>query len=385
MRDLGLDASELGLLTSAYFLAFALLQLPVGLLLDRFGPRRVDAALLGVAACGAALFAAGESVPALVAGRALIGAGVSACLMSSIKAFTLWFPLGRLATLIGWLMAAGGLGAMAASAPLELALRVTDWRGVFTALALLTAAAGLAVAVIVPERVETRARESLRELAGGFARIYGDPGFWPLALVSFTVPATSLALQGLWVAPWLRDVAGLGRDAVASTLFAMAAGTTIGFAAQGPVSGALATRGVSLVHVLQACAATCVLLLVLFASGVTFAAPAGWVLFAVLSPAASLAYAIQTHRYEPALAGRVNTAVNLLVFLGAFAAQWGVGAIVDLWPDAAGRHPAAAYGAAFGALAGAESLALAWLFVSGRDVRGAATQHGVRGADEREA
>ena len=385
VRDLRLDAGALGLLTSAYFLSFALLQLPVGLLLDRFGPRRVNASLLCVAACGAALFAAGEGLPALVAGRALIGAGVSACLMSSIKAFTQWFPLARLATLNGWLMAAGGLGAMAASAPLEWVLGFTDWRGAFAALAALTGLAALGVAIIVPERSEARARDSLRALAGGFLHIYRDAGFWPLAFVSLTVPATSLAVQGLWVAPWLRDVAGLGRDAVASTLFAMAASTTVGFASQGAVSDWLARRGVSLLAMLQASACGCVLLLAAFALGWTFAAPLGWVLFALLAPSASLAYAIQTRRYDPALAGRVNTAVNLLVFLGAFAAQWGVGAIVDQWPDAAGRHPAVAYGAAFGALAGTESLALAWLFVSGRDVRGAATQHGVRRADEREA
>src|SRR5262245_61726945 len=168
VRDLGLDAGALGLLTSAYFLAFALLQLPVGLLLDRFGPRRVNASLLCVAACGAALFAAGDGLPALLAGRALIGAGVSACLVSRIQAFTQWFPLARLATLNGWLMAAGGLGAMAASAPLEWALRFTDWRGAFTALAALTGLAALAVALIVPERGEARARESFRALAGGF-------------------------------------------------------------------------------------------------------------------------------------------------------------------------------------------------------------------------
>jgi sugar phosphate permease len=376
VRDLGLDAGALGLLTSAYFLAFALLQLPVGLLLDRFGPRRVNASLLCVAACGAALFAAGDGLPALVAGRALIGVGVSACLMSSIKAFTLWFPLPRLAALNGWLMAAGGVGAMAASAPLQAALRVTDWRGVFAALAVLTAAAALAVVKVVPERAETRARESLRTLAGGFGHIYADPGFWRLAFVSLTVPATSLAVQGLWVAPWLHDVAGLGRDAVAGTLFAMAVGTTLGYAAQGTVSEALARRGVSLLHMLQASACACVLLLVVFASGVTFAARAGWVLFAVLSPSASLAYAIQTRRYDAALAGRVNTAVNLLVFLGAFAAQWGVGAIVDLWPADSGSHPPAAYGAAFGALAGAEALALAVLFLSGAEVP-RATQVGV--------
>jgi MFS family permease len=383
VRDLHLDAGALGLLTSTYFLSFALLQLPVGVLLDRFGPRRVNASLLCVAAAGAALFAAGEGLPALVAGRALIGAGVSACLMSSIKAFTQWFPLARLPTLNGWLMAAGGVGAMAASAPLEAALHWTDWRGVFAALAALSLAAALAVAAVVPERAEARARASLRELSGGFAHIYRDPGFWPVALVSLTVPATSLAVQGLWVAPWLRDVAGLGRDAVASTLFAMAVGTTAGYAAQGAVSNALARRGVSLEQMLQWSASGCVLLLVAFACGVTFAAPLGWVLFASLSPSASLAYAIQTRRYDAALAGRVNTAVNLLVFVGAFAAQWGVGAIVDLWPSDAGRHPAAAYGAAFGALAAAETLALALLALSGGRAR-AAAQDQAGGAAEHE-
>lgn len=385
VRDLRLDAGALGLLTSAYFLSFALLQLPVGLLLDRFGPRRVNASLLCVAACGAALFAVGDGLPALVAGRALIGAGVSACLMASIKAFTMWFPLSRLASLNGWLMAAGGLGAMAASAPLEWVLGITDWRGAFAGLAASTGLAALAVALVVPERGEARAPESLRALAGGFLHIYRDPGFWPLALVSLTVPATSLAVQGLWVAPWLRDVAGLGRDAVASTLFAMAVATTIGFAAQGPVSEALARRGVATLAVLQWAACGAVLLLVSFALGWTHAAPLRWALFALLAPAASLAYAIQTRRYDPALAGRVNTAVNLLVFLGAFAAQWGVGAIVDLWPagDAPGRHPVAAYVAAFGALAAAESVALALLFASGGELRGA-TQRGVRAADEDE-
>ena len=366
--EFGLSAGGLGLLSSMYFLSFAVCQLPVGVAMDRFGPRRVNAALLLVAAAGGAWFAHADSASSAMAARALIGVGVSACLMSSIKAFTLWFPLPRLAALNGWLMAAGGVGAMAASAPLEAALRVTDWRGVFAALAVLTVAAALAVAMFVPERVETHTRASLRELAGGFRHIYGDAGFWPLALVSLTVPATSLAVQGLWVAPWLRDVAGLGRDAVAGTLFAMAVGTTLGYAAQGSASEALARRGVSLLHILQASACVCVLLLVAFALGVTFAAPAAWVLFAVLAPSASLAYAIQTRRYDPALAGRVNTAVNLLVFLGAFAAQWGVGAIVDLWPPEGGSHPAAAYGAAFGALAAAETLALAWLFLSGAEV-----------------
>lgn len=363
VRDLGIDASRLGLLTGAYFLAFAAAQLPLGMALDRFGPRRVNGVLLGVAAAGAALFSVGESLGTLIAGRALIGLGVSACLMSSIKAFTLWFPLSRLATLNGWLMASGGLGAIAASAPLEALLRLTDWRGVFAGAAALACAAGLLILFAVPERAEGRSRASLRELARGFVAIYGDPGFWRVATVSMAVPASSLAVQGLWVAPWLRDVAGFERDAVALTLFAMAIGTTLGFASQGSVADWLARRGIDPIQLFKWGSAASALLLAGFGLGITFAAPVLWCLFALIAPSASLGYAILTRRYEPALAGRVNTAVNLLVFLGAFAAQWGVGIVVDRWPPVAGAHPPIAYGAGFGMLVLAESIALAPLFL----------------------
>jgi predicted MFS family arabinose efflux permease len=363
VRDLGIDASRLGLLTGAYFLAFALAQLPLGVLLDRFGPRRVNACLLGVAAAGAALFATGESLSALIAGRALIGLGVSACLMASIKAFTLWFPLSRLATLNGWLMASGGLGAIAASAPLQWLLGFTDWRGVFAGVAALALVAALLILACVPDRSDARATASVRELARGFGAIYRDPGFWRIAAVSTTVPAASLSLQGLWVAPWLRDVAGFERGEVAWTLFGMAICITLGFASQGTVADRLARRGVDAIVPFKWGSAASALLLFWFALGNTAGAAFAWCLLALLSPAASLGYAILTRRYQPELAGRVNTAVNLLVFLGAFAAQWGVGLVVDLWPAADGAHPPAAYGTAFGVLVLAETFALAPLFV----------------------
>jgi predicted MFS family arabinose efflux permease len=328
----------------------------------------VNASLLVVAACGAALFGAGDGVPALVAGRALIGLGVSACLMASIKAFTLWFPLARLATLNGWLMAAGGLGALAASAPLDALLHWTSWRTVFAGLAGLTLCAAAGIVLAVPERAQAGPREDLRTLLAGFATIFGDPGFWRIGAVSLTVPATTLAVNGLWVAPWLRDVAGYTREQVASTLLGIAAGITLGFASQGAVADALARRGIAPVRVLLFGSLASALLLAAFAAGFTAGAPFAWFLFALLAPAASLAYAIQTRRYEASLAGRVNTAVNLLVFLGAFAAQWGIGAIVDLWPVLEdGRHPAAAYGAGFGLLAALECAALAQLYFAERE------------------
>jgi MFS family permease len=108
VRDLSLNPSSLGLLTSAYFLAFAAMQLPVGILLDRYGPRRVEPVLLAVAAAGAGLFALAESLTGLALARAVIGAGVAACLMAPLKAIAAWYPADRQASYAGWIMVAGG-------------------------------------------------------------------------------------------------------------------------------------------------------------------------------------------------------------------------------------------------------------------------------------
>ncbi|NIO43073.1 MAG: MFS transporter, partial [Burkholderiales bacterium] len=136
--EFGLSASALGLLTSAYFLGFASLQIPVGLMLDRIGPRRTNAFLLLLAGSGAVVFSMSNGLAGLLLGRTLIGFGVAACLMSSIKAFTVWFPLERLPAMTGRMMFVGGLGAISATAPVEAALHVTDWRGLFLMLGLAT-------------------------------------------------------------------------------------------------------------------------------------------------------------------------------------------------------------------------------------------------------
>ena len=150
-QALGVEPAALGLLTSAYFIAFAAFQIPLGVLLDRYGPRRVESALLIVAAAGALVFARGDSTFALALGRSLIGLGVSSCLMAAIKANTLWWPAGRLPLANGFILACGGLGAIAATAPVEAALAFTDWRDVFVLLALATLAMAALVFVAVPD------------------------------------------------------------------------------------------------------------------------------------------------------------------------------------------------------------------------------------------
>ena len=364
-----LSAAQLGLLTSVYFLAFAAFQIPVGILLDRFGPRRTNASLLLAAASGALIFALSQGVPALLAGRALIGLGVSACLMSSIKAFTLWYPLQRLPAMTGWALFCGGLGAMAATAPVEAALQLTDWRGVFVTMSVLTFAASAAIFWVVPERASAGGNESLREQFQGVAQVFGSTVFWRVAAASPIFQATNMALQGLWAGPWLADVGGLDRTGVAVVLLALAAATTAGFLFWGVAASGLARRGVTPLALFKVGTSVFLGVQLLLAFGMTTGAPALWVAFGLFGTSGSLTFSTLSQAFPVSMTGRANTALNLLVFLAAFVCQWAFGAIVNLWPALPGRYHPDGYSAAFATLLVLQLLAFAWLLIGAREPR----------------
>ena len=368
VREIGLDASDLGLLTSTYFLTFAAFQLPLGVLLDRYGPRRVEAVLLLFAAAGAWVFANSTTLLGLTFGRALIGFGVSACLMAAFKAFVLWFPSARLPQVNGFQMAAGGLGALSATGPVEFALGFTDWRGVFTVLALLTLGVALLIYIVVPERAPPRHQVTLRDQVRGIGQVFTSPLFWRIAPWTVMSQASFLSIQGLWSGPWLRDVGGFERPAVATLLAAVAVAMIAGFVAL----GTLAQRSgrplrVAEVGVVTFIGVQCVLLL-----GWAELAWPLWLLFGFFGTVGILPYAVLSQRFPPELAGRVNTGLNLLVFVCAFAGQWAMGAVIDLWPVVDGRYALAGYRAAFGMMLALQVLAMLWYVVGGRDRTAAA-------------
>ena len=295
--DFALSAAQLGLLTSAYLLAFAAFQLPLGLLLDRFGPRRTDAALLLIAALGALVFALAHQLPSLILGRALIGLGVSGCLMSGIKANVVWFPPSRLAAMNGWMFFAGGVGLMLATLPVEIAVRLTHWQNVFGILALLTVAASALIFVAVPERAGEAVREPMRAQLSGLWRVFRDHRFWQISLSATTMQSTHMAVQGLWAGPWLRDVAGLGRDAVAWHLLLMACATTTGFLFWGNFATWLSRRGISAFSLFIWGTGAFLLFQLLVTVGNGETALVSWVGYGFFGTAGSLCYAILPHRF----------------------------------------------------------------------------------------
>jgi sugar phosphate permease len=359
--EFALTPADLGFLTSMYLAAFAAFQLPLGVLLDRYGPRRVVAALLCFAAAGALLFAAARDLTLLSLGRALIGLGVSAGLMGAIKAFSLWFPLSRLATMNGLYLAVGGLGGLSATAPAEALIDALGWRGMFTALAGASAAAALAVFFVVPERPLPGGAQSLREQFTGFARIYSSVTFWRIVLPMVVGQATYLALQGLWLGPWLYDVAGLERAQVAHYLLVTIAGYIAGSLFFGVAADRLAQYGVSRLQVYKVGLFIALAPFALIAAGVHQALGVLLPLYAFAGISSSLAYPLLTPLFPLDMTGRVSTACNLLMFALSFVVQWGIGLALKLYPVTDGRYAAAGYTAAFTTLALLQLAALAWL------------------------
>ncbi|NKB59955.1 MAG: MFS transporter [Alphaproteobacteria bacterium] len=362
--EVGLSAGDLGMITSAYFLAFAAAQVPLGLLLDRFGPRRVQATFLLFAALGAVLFAIGHSKEILAIARGLIGLGVAGGLMASFKAITLWFPERRWPLVNGCFMGMGGLGAVAATAPLEAALGYTDWRGVFLGLAAITVGVSAIIFLTVPEKEERPKRSSLYAQLEGLRHIYADRLFWRYAPLTITALAANMAIQSLWAGLWLKDIAGLERVDVANYLFVLTAAMTVGFVSNGVVADFLERWNVGLGKIVG----WGMVVFLGSQAAITFELdPTGvwpWILFGLTMNIVVLAYPLLSRHFPLEYAGRVNTGLNVLAFSGVYIAQYGIGAIIDLWPPAAdGSYLPEAYRAAFGTFLALQAVAFLWFLV----------------------
>lgn len=364
-RELGLPDNALGLLTSTYFLAFGAAQLPLGMLLDRYGPRRVESTLLLLAGAGVALFALSDTLGGLALGRALIGLGVSACLMASLKAFTLWFPPERQASLTGWVMASGGLGALAAAKPLEIAIGFTSWRIIALGLAVATLLVAALIWQRVPDSTGEGRPDGWQTQLAGVRQVFSSRHFWRYAPMGFWMTGGFMAVQGLWASRWMNVQEGMNAAAIAGRLTWISAAMLGGFLFMGFFATRLVHRGIRLDQVYRG---AMTLALAAFALISLQPGQAGGLLWPVLGACFSLsniAYTLVAQSFPTKLSGRANTALNLLVFTGAFGLQWGIGGLVDAL-QAAGWASDAAYRSAFLVLLGGQAMALAWLLLSAR-------------------
>jgi MFS family permease len=346
--SLALSSGQLGLLTSAFFFSFALVQLPVGIALDRYGPRKVQLVLMLVAACGALMFAKGQQFGELVAARAVIGFGLGGCFMSAVKAISTWIAPSRLPSVHGYLIAVGGLGAASATLPVRLALHYTDWRGLFTMLAALTACVGLLIWLVTPRSNGTGCARA--PTVQSILDVYRNAAFRKTVSLILVPHTIFFGIQGLWIGRWLSDVAHFSDGAVAYLLYLSMAAVIFGAIAVGMLTEWAGRRGIQPLDV----AGIGVAGFVLVQAAIVFNYAPSYqllsVLYTLVGTITGIEYAIVAQSMPRELTGRAATCLNLLIFIGAFLVQAGFGQLIGCWTPAANHYPARAYQVAFGVL-----------------------------------
>jgi MFS family permease len=340
-RDVGLGPADLGLMTALFFAAYAAAQLPVGLALDRWGPRGVAVSLMSLGVAGALLFAVGTTLPALAVGRVLLGVGTGSVLLAGLKAFALWWQPHRFATISGAYFASGSLGALLASSPLAWANTAFGWRSTFVAAALVVAGVTALIWWRTPA-VPARRRPDPRAVrtASGAERA-AEPGVEaPLAGGSYLALAAVmllgaahtgpvLAFQTLWGGPYLYDGFGVDAATAGRFLLTLSLGVSLGYASSGALADRLGLRRVTLATALAFAAVQWGLAAVV--PGVT---PLAWVLplYALLGFTGGfcvLALSNARALLGVARSGRATGFVNGGSIGGVFALQWAIGLVVE--------------------------------------------------------
>src|SRR5262249_739334 len=287
--------------------------------------------------------------------------GVALALMAGFKAIVLWFPPERIVLANGWYVVLGALGAVTATAPAELVVQSLGWRGLFALLAGLSALAALLLLFAAPERHDHPVRAL--PIASLWA-IYRDRRFWRMAPLSAIGIGTSWSLQGLWAAPWLRDVAGLDRASVVEHLSVMAFVVCTSALLLGVLAKWSRQRGVKTEWVLVGVLALSMTAQASLLMGCPLPSYLTWSLIAAAGAATVLSFAILSEYFPKEISGRANAALNLLHVAIACLLQTGTGLIIAEWPQSDGTYPVEAHHTAMAALLGLEVGALGWFALS---------------------
>ena len=337
-RAFAIGSTVLGALAATYFYVYTVLQIPVGVLADTLGPRRILSAGSVVAGLGSFLFALAPTWEVAAAGRTLVGIGVSVAFIALLKITAVWFPASRFATINGVTMFAGNLGAVIAGAPLAWIVTWASWRAVFTGLGVLSLALGVATWLLVRDRPEERGFAAVNvnpPPPGGhlhwtraLREVLANPATWPGFFVNLGIGGSFLAWAGLWAVPFLQDVYGLSHVVAAQHASLFLLGVAVGALLIGVISDRLANRrGVMLAYALLY--ALSWLPWVFGVHAALWASYAWFLLMGLLAPGFVLTWTVAKEVNRPEHAGMATSVVNVGIFLGTGILQPLVGSLLD--------------------------------------------------------
>lgn len=333
------SAASLGILAATYFYVYTVMQIPTGILVDTLGPRRI--LLLGgiVGGGGSLLFGLAPNLEMALAGRTLIGLGVSVTFIAMLKIIAVWFEENRFATLVGAALLVGNLGSVLAGAPLSALAQAAGWRGVFVGVGALSVLLGLGCWLLVHDRpaaagAPPRHRFDRTVVLGGLASVLKNRDTWPAALVNLGIAGSFFTFGGLWAMPFLTQAHGLSRADASNHLSLYFAGFAVGCLFIGGISDRLGRRK----PVIIAATHFYGLIWLVWLSGVTLPLAATYALFALMGLATasfSLTWACAKEVNPPLLSGMSTSVANMGGFLAGAVLQPLVGWAIDLhWQGA---------------------------------------------------
>jgi len=338
-RELGLSPAELGTLSGVLFYVYAVAQLPLGPLIDRFGGRKVISGCGILTTLGGLLFAIGHSFAAAMAGRVLIGIGTASVLMATFTIFTRWYDKSEFGRISGFMVAVGNLGNLGATAPLALAVAAVGWRASFLTIGIAQGFVTLLVFLVVRDRPPEGPGESMEGheqgekksgMLAAWGEIFGNRDFLLLGLVSFFWYGNYLALQGLWGGPYLMEVLHLTRTETGRLLMF----TSIGFICGSMVTDTIARR---VFHSYKKTLLWGQLLLALLMCGVlgpmerlaTLPLMAWFFAIGVVVSSGVMIYPIIRNTFPVRIVGTALTSLNFFVLMGAAVTQHLMGIIIN--------------------------------------------------------
>ncbi len=332
--EFGLQARDLGLLAGGYFFGFSLTQLPMGHWLDQHGPKKVVLSFLGVAVLGCLAFAWASDFSGLLIARVLIGVGVSACLMAPLTGYRRWFALEQQQRANAWMLMTGAFGMLASTLPVQWLLPTIGWRWMFVGLAALILSSVALMAWRVPawrlpEPVVSEEVNEPQGILASYRQVWAHPYFRSLTPMGFFNYGGFVAMQTLWAGPWMVKVAGYTPLEAATGLFWVNVCMLITFWLWGLYTPALTRRGFSANKLMTWGVPLnfCVQIYIITAG--SEAGALQWALFCISSSFVALAQPAVGMAFPAAVAGKALSAYNLVLFLGVFVVQWGMGLMID--------------------------------------------------------
>ena len=327
--EFNLLAGDLGLLAGGYFLGFASMQIPLGYLLDKHGPKKIVSSFLLIAIIGTAAFSLAQNFSGLLISRVLIGIGVSACLMGPLTGYRIWFADEYQQRANSWMLMIASTGFVFSTLPVQILLPIFGWRWIFGVITILIFLVIILTLLFIPSWKKDE--QSNKETnTGSLSDVWKNKFFIstiPLGLFNY---GGIMAVQTLWAGPWMIRVAGYDPLQSATGLFWINTTMLIAFFVWGYILPKINNLGMDTMKLMKfGLPISYLSLLIIIVSGES-AGATHFIVYIFTSIVLTLTQPAVAMRFPTSLAGKSLTSFNLLIFLGTFIMQWGIGLVIDL-------------------------------------------------------